>query len=291
MCPGGGGAPSDTTQTTRPFPAQEEALTNFFTDAENQFALGPQQFFPESTVAGQSQNTLAGQQLALDASAPIAGLGFGAAQGVGGLLGGQQGNILADPNSIANSASMAALDPTSAQNQALISPLLAQLQGQVLPGIGSQAIQQGAFGGSRQGISEQAAAEGFAGAATDAIFRNQLAGQQALAGNISQGLGQNRADILGGAGAIPGISSALLEPSRITSAVGAQQEGFDQALINAARQRFDFNQQAPETALDRLGSRISGVNLGQITNTSGGGGGAFGLPQAVGAGLTAASLF
>ena len=120
---GGGGSPSNVTQTTRPFPAQEDALTDFFDKAGNQFLEGPQQFFPESIVAGQAPNTVAGQQLALDATAPIAGLGFGAASGVSSLFGGQGANILSDPNSIANSASIAGLDPTSAQNQALISPL------------------------------------------------------------------------------------------------------------------------------------------------------------------------
>jgi hypothetical protein len=288
---GGSKSPSSTTQTTRPFPAQEAALTRLFGLAEERFGAGPEQFFPSSTVAGQSPETLAGQQLALEARDPLATLGLESAGTASGLLRGQQANILADPNSIANAASIANLDPTSAQSQALINPLLAQLQGEILPSIGSRAIQQGAFGGSRQAIQEQEAAGAISEAATSAILRNQLQAQQALAGNIGAGLGQTRADIATGLSAIPTVGGALLEPSRITSQVGAQQEARQQALIDAARQRFQFQQQAPETALDRLGSRISGINLGQIgTSRSSGGGGGFDAGTAVGLGLVGASL-
>lgn len=228
MC-GGGGAPANTTQTTKPFPAQERALTELFGLSQAAFEAGPQQFFPGQTVAGRSGNTLAGQQLALEAIAPQAGLGMAGARAVG-----------------------AALDPMSAQSQAVMAPAIAKLQSEILPGIGSRAIQQGAFGGDRQRVQEQSAAEATAGAATEALLRNQMAGMSAL-GSAQQG---------------------LLAPATTASQVGAQQETYNQALINAARQRFQFGQQATETALDRLGSRISGIQLGQIgTSTSEGGGG------------------
>lgn len=245
MC-GGGGAPANTTSTTKPFPAQEKALTRLFGLSEAAFEAGPQQFFPGQTVAGQSGNTLAGQQLALDAIAPQAGLGMAGARAV-----------------------QAALDPTSEQSQAVINPMIANLQSQILPSIGSRAIQQGAFGGDRQRVQEQAAAEATAGAATQALLRNQLAGMSAL-GSAQQG---------------------LLAPATTASQVGAQQQQYNQALINAARERFQFEQQAPETALDRLGSRISGINLGQVgTSTSSGGGGSD-LANLAGAGIAAYGTF
>lgn len=239
MC-GGGSAPANTTQTTKPFPAQEKALTRLFGLSEAAFEAGPQQFFPGQTVAGQSGNTLAGQQLALDAIAPQAGLGMAGARAV-----------------------QAALDPTSEQSQAVINPMIANLQSQILPSIGSRAIQQGAFGGDRQRVQEQSAAEATAGAATEALLRNQLAGMSAL-GSAQQG---------------------LLAPATTASRVGAQQEAYNQALINAARERFQFEQQAPETALDRLGSRVAGINLGQIGTSTTEGGGGNSAAQAAGLGL------
>ena len=237
---GGGSQPAETTSTTRPFPAQEAALTKLFGLSEAAFQAGPQQYFPNQTVAGQSGNTLAGQQLALDAIAPQAGLGMAGARAV-----------------------QASLDPMSAQSQAVMAPAIAKLQSEILPGIGSRAIQQGAFGGDRQRIQEQAAAEATAGAATEALLRNQLAGMSSL-GAAQQG---------------------LLAPATTASRVGAQQEAYNQALINAARERFQFEQQAPETALDRYGSRISGIQLGQINTTTSEGGGGNSAAQAAGAGL------
>lgn len=237
---GNGAPPANTTTTTKPFPAQEKALTRLFGLSEAAFEAGPQQFFPGETVAGQTQPTLAGQQLALDAIAPQAGLGMAGARAV-----------------------QAALDPTSEQSQAVINPMIANLQSQILPSIGSRAIQQGAFGGDRQRVQEQAAAEATAGAATQALLRNQLAGMSAL-GSAQQG---------------------LLAPATTASQVGAQQQQYNQALINAARERFQFEQQAPETALDRLGSRIAGINLGQIGTTTSEGGGGSAAGQAAGAAL------
>ena len=237
---GGGSTPASTTQTTRPFPAQEQALTRLFGLSEAAFEAGPQQFFPDQTVAAQAQPTLAGQQLALDAVAPQAGLGMAGARAV-----------------------QAALDPMSAQSQAVMAPAIAKLQSEILPGIGSRAIQQGAFGGDRQRVQEQSAAEATAGAATEALLRNQLAGMSAL-GSAQQG---------------------LLAPATTASRVGAQQEAYNQALINAARERFQFGQQAKETALDRLGSRIAGINLGQIGTTTATPASGSSLAQAAGAGL------
>jgi len=245
MC-GGGSAPANTTTTTKPFPAQEKALTKLFGLSEAAFEAGPQEFFPGQTVAGQSGNTLAGQQLALDAIAPQAGLGMAGARAV-----------------------QAALDPMSAQSQAVMAPAIAKLQSEILPGIGSRAIQQGAFGGDRQRVQEQAAAEATAGAATEALLRNQLAGMSAL-GSAQQG---------------------LLAPATTASQVGAQQERYNQALINAARERFQFGQQAPETALDRLGSRIAGINLGQIGTSTSEGGGGNSAAQLAGLGMLGYGLF
>ena len=241
MC---GGSDKQTT-TTRPFPAQEKALTEAFDLSKGVYNQGPMAFFPGQTVADQSANTIAAQQAAIEAAAPQAALGMAGARSVA-----------------------AALDPTSAQSQAVMDPFISRLQSQILPGIGSRAIQQGAFGGDRQRIQEQQAAEATAGAATQAMLRNQLAAMSAL----------------------PRAQASLLAPSRTLSAVGAQQQAYDQALINADRQRFMFEQQAPETALDRLASRITGVNLGQISETSGGGGGS-NLAGNLGLGLGLYGLF
>ena len=60
---GGGSTPADTTTTSKPFPAQEKALTELFGMSSAAFDAGPQQFYPGQTVANQSFNTMAGEQI------------------------------------------------------------------------------------------------------------------------------------------------------------------------------------------------------------------------------------
>ena len=239
--------PDSTTQTTRPFPAQEAALTRFFGSAENQFNQGPQEFFPSPTVAQPSVNTLGAEQQAL-----------GQAQGLGQSATAQN-NVL-----------QGLLDPTSAANRASINPLIQQLQEQIIPGIGSRAIQQGAFGGDRQRVQEGVAARDISSAATDTILRNQL----------------------GALSAAPSVAEQQLLPAELTGAVGEAQDARTQAQIDAERERFDFGQEAPEVALDRLASRITGNSLGNISTarTAGGSSGS-NLGQAAGLAATVGSLF
>lgn len=248
MSGGSGDQPSSSTTITKPFPAQELALTELFGMSQAAFDQGPDQYYPGSAVANQSFNTATAQQLGLDAAGIQGALGMGAANALN-----------------------AAFDPTSAQSRATIDPFVAQLQGQILPGIGSQAIQQGAFGGDRQRIQEQGAVTATTDAATKAYLQNQQNAMQNLAG----------------------VQSGLLRPASTVSEIGAQQEAYQQALINSDLDRFRFEQEAPQTALDRLASRITGINLGNISNSASqrSGGGGIDLGGAAGLGLAAAGLF
>ena len=244
---GGGDQPSSSTTITKPFPAQERALTELFGMSQAAFDAGSDQYYPGSEVANQSFNTATAQQLGLDAAGVQGALGMGAANALN-----------------------AAFDPNSAQSRAIIDPFVSNLQGQILPGIGSQAIQQGAYGGDRQRIQEQSAADSTATAATQAYLQNQQNAMQNLAG----------------------VQSGLLRPAATVSEIGAQQEAYQQSLINSDIARFRFEQEAPQTALDRHASRITGINLGNISNSatkqnSGG----IDLGGVAGLGLAAAGLF
>lgn len=214
MCGGG-----DTEQTTKPFPAQEKALTRLFQRAEGLYREGPDEFFPGLTLAGVSPDTLAAQEMAR------------------GAVGGQQ--EIADAN---RSALAGMLDPNSAAGRAATQPFIDRLQKEILPGIGSNAIRQGAFGGSRQRIQEQEAGAKTADAATQAILRNQANAMRLT----------------------PSVQQGMLTPSMTLDALGRSTQGREQMEIQDAMRRFQFGQQARQTALDRLASRITGTSLGTI---------------------------
>tara|TARA_R110000803_G_scaffold102048_3_gene170092 strand:+ start:1743 stop:2525 length:783 start_codon:yes stop_codon:yes gene_type:complete len=245
---GGSNSPTYTTTINEPFAEQKSSLVEAFGMANAAFDAGADRYYPGSEVANQSFNTATAQQLGLDAAGVQGALGMGAANALN-----------------------AAFDPLSAQSRAITDPFVAQLQGQILPGIGSQAIQQGAYGGDRQRIQEQSAVTATTDAATKAMLANQQNAMQNLAG----------------------VQSGLLRPASTVSEVGAQQERYQQDLINADINRFKFEQEAPQTSLDRLISRITGINLGNVSNTTSGGGQSSGvdLGGIAGLGLAGASLF
>lgn len=250
MSGGGGGnnSPTYTTTINEPFAEQKSSLVEAFGMANAAFDAGADRYYPGSEVANQSFNTATAQQLGLDAAGVQGALGMGAANALN-----------------------AAFDPLSAQSRAITDPFVADLQAKILPGIGSQAIQQGAYGGDRQRIQEQSAVTATTDAATKAMLANQQSAMQNLAG----------------------VQRGLLQPAATVSEIGAQQERYQQDLIDADINRFKFEQESPQTSLDRLLSRITGINLGGISNTTSGGGQSSGvdLGGIAGLGLAGASLF
>lgn len=246
---GGGGGGGDSEVTNRPFPAQEKALTKLFTRAESEFNRGPDRFFPQNQLAGEDPNTLAARESALAQVGNFDALGAD-------FLGGARSGI---------AASQFGTPEFEAQADLLANPILDQFRETILPGISNTAASQGAFGGSRQGVQEAQAS----GEVADALAQSRIGlfreGQQ----NLSRLLALS-----------PQLQQTQLAGSNLQGRVGAQIQNRRQQEIDAARERFQFNQEAPERALDRLAGRVSGVDIGGITSTTGTGGGGFGFSGA-----------
>lgn len=117
-----------------------------------------------------------------------------------------------------------------------------------LAGIRQGAIQSGGYGGGRQGIAEGTALAGAADAATKAA-----AGIYGDA--YSQGL-SHQAQTLGQTGSIIG---AGFQPYTALSATGAEQQQREQALIEDAKARHEFEQALPYDRLNQYTSSIGGT--------------------------------
>jgi hypothetical protein len=123
-------------------------------------------------------------------------------------------------------------------------------------------------------------------AATDAMIqgnlqaRGQSIGQRA--GDISanlQGRGQdvqqNALQNQAVASGINGMGTAmnqLAAPGQLQSQIGTQRTAYEQARLDADVDRFNFNQDAPGTALDDLTARLQGITprSGQVVEGQGG---------------------
>lgn len=237
----GGGStstPADTTTTNKPFPAQEKALTALFDKAETQFQAGPA-VLPDQTLAAEDPLIGQAQTSLLDSAAQFDPFGQSALQAA---IQGTQAAQLGTPE-------------FEALAQKATNPIIDQFRETIFPGIASKAAAEGAFGGSRQGITEAVASRELARAVGDTRVGLFQAGQANLT-NLIGVQGQLR--------------QSLLAPAQAQLQVGAQRQGREQAVLDDAASRLAFEQNAPELALDRLAARISGINIGGTSSTTGG---------------------
>lgn len=240
---GGSSQPATTTQTTtsKPFPEQLPFVRRVFSEAQDLFNQGPQQFFPGETVAGFDPITTEAQNLQVNLARNFGGFLAPQAQAFSQLL------QTPDP----------ANDPTvQAFADAAVRPLEQQLTEEVLPALSSQAVSQGAFGGSRQDLLEQQAVDRFARTAGDVragifsdAFNQQLQAQQRALALAPQFLQQ------------------LSVPAQLLSEVGAARENLAQQQIDADRERFDFQQVAPLLNLQNFSNLINQFGGSSSTGT------------------------
>lgn len=155
--------------------------------------------------------------------------------------------------------------------EAAIRPVQDAYTRQILPGISSAAQQQGAYGGSRHGVAQGVAAGDFARNAGDisAQLVAQNYGQERM-------LQQNAPQLLA-----QGLQLGAL-PQDLLGEAGAQQQQWDQAALNEAYQRWQMEQQAPWSPLERYAAFIQAGSPGSSVSFSPGGGG---IGQALGQGL------
>lgn len=267
-----------TSQAPYMFQGQEEGITNFLDQSKQQYMAGPQQYYPGQTVAGLDQNVIGGQNAALGTLPVQQQLADAAGYGAGDLLSGGAGRIggFNLPNQVG-------FGIDQGLENAVMNPIMQQLQERVLPGINQAATSQGAFGGTRHGQMMSNAARDATGQAADSVARANLQARQqsisqrgndvqAMLSGRGQDINQNQIynnAIQSGINAVPGAMESQLVPSNIMGQVGGARTQYEQSLINADKSRFDFNQQAGIDSIDRLGQRMNLTPGGQINTVQG----------------------
>ena len=244
---GGGGAPKNTTTTqkTEPWSGQQPFLREIFSQAQNMFQNDRPNYFPGQTIAGQTADTRAGQQAFRDAAGGLTDLNNSAQQAAQFNL--TEGRDVAN-NPYLQSAIQAAIRPAQ---QAFTD------SGGALSNIRSAAMSAGSFGGSRQGIAEGLAAGRFGQSILDtsagmsnAAFQN---GQQQATATL---------------GLMPSLGQAAQLPGQMLSQVGAQNESFNQALINENINKWNFNENRDRQALADYLQMVQG-NFGGTSTATG----------------------
>lgn len=260
---------SQGTDAQKPYmaPGQEALIGTANQAALNQFQQGPQEYYPGQTVAGQDPNVTAGQDAMLANTGiqqQLADAGGGAAlnlaQGGADRIGGFQ-----LPDQVGFGL------PEEYQN-AIMNPIMRDLEERTIPGLHTASTAQGAFGGSRMAQQKADASAQATERATEALIRGnidvrgQSIGQRA--GDISaqltgrgQDITQNQLEntaMANSADAITAGQSQQLVPGNTQSQVGVQRTAYDQDLLTADKDRFDWNRNEGISNVDRLFNRASG---------------------------------
>lgn len=241
----GGGGDTETTQKTEPWEGQQPYLHHIFSEANRLYRRQRPEYFPGSTVAPLSPETTQAQ----DYLRQYAGPGGPAAQTAQQLTGAQQfalGPVLdVGSNPYVQGAATAAVNP-------VIDALLER----ALPAVRQGAIQTGGYGGSRQQLAE-----------SNAIRDATRAMVDRTAGLYERAYGQGL-DTFGRALALgPQTMQAGAIPAQMLDVVGQQQRDYEQALIDDAIARHNFEQALPAAQLGQYLQFIQGNYGGTTTST------------------------
>jgi len=239
-CKGGGGS----TTTTGPSPEQRKILNMQMGYANKMEGLGAQKFFGGDTLAEQDPFSVMGLEQQAAASR--------AAQGLSDTAGARFQDAMAyDPTQ----------DPrTEMYLDAMTAPLEREFAESTMPGISTAAVKAGAFGGDRADVLAGQASRDLAGQMGEVRTKGMM-----------DLIDSNRRQQLGMMQQIPSLQEAALQGSQITRDVGAGYEGRSQAEIDAARERFEFEQDAPRQSLRDASGMLSGIDFGSVSKTTGGG--------------------
>jgi hypothetical protein len=238
----GGGTPTQTTEFK--LSPEQQQMYGFALPYLKSFAAQTPERYGGSTIAGFNPNQTGGQQQVLDATGQMAGVANSAAGANQFITGGN----FWDPQY--NPALQGTIDATTR-------PIVQNYQEKILPGIRSDAISSGNFGGSRQGVAEGIAARDVSTAIGD------------TAAKTTEDLYKTNIDAqLKAMGLAPVVQGALTAPGQAQSAVGDVQQAMSQAQLNELVQNFFADRGGLDfaKAKDILGL-ISGMPGGQTVST------------------------
>lgn len=264
---GGGGSQSTNTVTKAdPWSGQQNYLLDIFRQAQQQYQSGGPQYFPGATVTPPSQATLAGQSAVMGAT-PQAQASADAANKA------LQFNLTDARDVNSNPYLQSAI-------KAAIQPAIDQFSG--AGGTLSQLRSDEGSAGTGYGYGSRG--DIAAGIAASRLNRDILGTSSAMAASGYQsGLdASTRALSLA-----PQTIAASAQPGEMLSAVGNQQDTYQQALINDAINRWNFTQNKPAATLAQYQNLVQGTYGGEQSGT---GTGPSYQPSALSQGIGAATL-
>lgn len=254
---GGGGGDQEVQQKADPWSGVQPHLLEAYGAAQDQFRGGGPQYYPGETYVNRDPLENYAQNLSLNYATESLPAQIAQAQGA-------QAFQLNAPDVANNPYVTGMIDRQQTR-------LNRNLQENLLPAIGHNAIHAGQMGGSRQGIAEGIAMRGTQEALADAMAQTQL-----------DAYGQGLDAQARGLAFSPQMMQMGLMPMDLIKGAGEYNRATQEQALAADMAEYDFNQNRPEQNVDRYLGRLQGVPWGSTSTTSGGGSGGFSPSGALG---------
>lgn len=231
-----------TSSTTGPAAFQKPYLEGLFQEAKGLYGGEGPQYYPGTTVAPFNPTQTAGMS-SVTGAAPTA-------------------------SSVATNFTLPALQQAltatdvgnnpfvAGSAKAAVQPLYENLTQQVLPSLRQGAVASGNRGSSREGI-----------AAGQAVGQTAEAAGNATANIYGNAYNSGLNAMLSGINQTPTVQSSLFAPGQTVANVGAQQQQQTQAEINAAKEKFAYEQNLPYEMLSDYAGLISTPYGGSAEST------------------------
>lgn len=270
---GGGGDRTSTTTTTQELSPQQQQLLGLVIPKAETFVNNPPTQFPGSQIVGFDPLQQAAQDLTLQAAAP------------GGSLDALSKRATAADQFLLGPVLFPQSNPAlRAATDAALRPIGENFAQKVLPNIRGGAVQAGGFGGSRQGIAEGLASQGFLRQIGDTTAKIQADAFQKSLDSFTKALF-----------ATPSIATSSLLPTNAIEAVGLQRQQLAQQQLSEQARKFVSSQLIPFNAAQQVAQLAFGIPAGstqtQATFPGGGSNTLGGILGIAGLGADLAALF
>lgn len=246
---GGGGGGGSTTAKVEPPKWQKPYIIDTLEGAKNLYNQPGPYYYPDSTVAPINQEQSTGLQYLTNYAAP-------AQAQVGANSLGALNTAFASANPLQNPY-------FAATAQAFVDPATQALTRNILPQIDSGAVLAGQIGSSRQGIAQANAVNDYSRNLLNALAQYGTGAYNTGLDTLSRGLA-----------VAPSISQLQNIPGQTFIGAGDYSRAYEQQLIDAARERYNYNQELPYNKLNYYAG-IVGNPLGSVTSQGGGSGSRF----------------
>jgi len=228
-------------QEVVPWSGVQPFLRDVFQRLNELYSQGAPEYFPGQTVAPLGPDITAGVQKMRDAA-------------------GQQEQLLQDTLGrlqVATNPDVGNDPYLAGAVQGAIRPVMRQLNEVILPRIDSEAVAAGGYGGARQGIAQGIAARGAVDAIADRTF---AAYSNALQRNLDR--------VLKSTFALPQLIAGTQAPAQTLIGAGNIMRSFEQALLDEARARYEYNATKDLDYQRQFLQDLLGVPMGQEATTN-----------------------